>query len=67
MAETRRKFDEDFRGERSGWSGRPASRSPRWPGTRGSTKGTLGNWANADRRSPPPWRQAWAAPRFPDN
>jgi hypothetical protein len=32
MAETRRKFDHDFREARSGWSGRPASRSRRWPG-----------------------------------
>jgi transposase len=36
---------------RSGWSGRPASRSRRWPGTwEGINEGTLGNWVNADKR-----------------
>src|SRR5215471_1227947 len=35
---------------RCGWSGRLASRSRRWPGTWGSTRGTLGNWVNSDKR-----------------
>ena len=33
MGETRRKFDQHFKSARSGWSGRRASRSRRWPGT----------------------------------
>jgi hypothetical protein len=35
---------------RSGWSARPGSRSRRWPATWESTRGTLGNWVNADKR-----------------
>jgi transposase len=35
---------------RSGWSGRRASRSRRWPGTWGSTRARSGNWVNADKR-----------------
>jgi transposase len=35
---------------RSGWSGRPASRSRRWPGTWGSTKAPFGNWVNLEKR-----------------
>jgi transposase len=52
MAETRRKFDHDFRESAAHWSARPASRSRRWPVARdlGINEGTLGNWVNADKR-----------------
>ena len=36
---------------RSGSCGRPASRSPGWPGSWGLNEGTLGNWVATDRRA----------------
>ena len=50
MAETRRKFDHDFREGAVRPSGRPASRSRRWPGIWGSTQAPWANWVNADKR-----------------
>ena len=35
---------------RCGLSGRPGSRSRRWPGSLGINEGTLGNWCAQDRR-----------------
>jgi hypothetical protein len=53
MAETRRKFDQDFKARRArcGWSRRPGSRSRRWPGS----------WGAACGQSPPHDASSWTA------
>ena len=50
MAETRRKFDRDFKEVAVRLVRETAGRSRRWPGDLGINEGTLGNWVNADRR-----------------
>ena len=50
MPETRRRFDPDFKEERSGSSERQVSRSPRWPGIWGST---MAPWVTGWPRTAP--------------
>ena len=50
MPETRRRFDPDFKEDRSGSSERQVSRSPRWPGISGST---MAPWVTGWPRTAP--------------
>ena len=50
MAETRRKFDADFKGAPFGWSGETGKPIAQVARDLGIQDGTLVNWVNADRR-----------------